>query len=184
MTTAIIILYMAIMSRLSGNGFGKQWGLSFLPEILFSIPLGAALGYVLTLHYSPWISIPAALLASVWSYAWMQSGTWPMLRWVSYDDPNTDRNSTLKPLADWISKLCGWKLGDEGYSWVYAALKGFLIGLPVGGLPLAILWPLGYEIGSHARGRVDKWIDPHAVSEVMAGAGSGVAIVLFLAVFS
>lgn len=173
-----IIVYQAVMSRLSGNGFGAKWNVSWLPEFLFAIPFGLANAWAVDKFFGFGWAIAALFIATAISYAGMQAGTWPMLRWVSHDDPNKDRSATIKPVADWIAARFGWALGDEGYSWVYAAVKGFLIGLPIGGIPLMILWPLGYEIGSHARGRVS--FDPHAVSEASAGAGAGLSIVLFL----
>lgn len=170
----LTVIYMAVMSRLSGNGFGQKWGVSWLPEVLFALPFGIFLAYATDVW---WLVFTAII-----SYLAMQSATWTFLKWGSHE-PNTERKSTLKPVVDFIAKRFGYKLGDEGYSWISASVKGFLIGLPVGGLPLMILWPLGYEIGSHAKGRVEKYgIDPHAVSEVCAGIGAGVAIVLFLTI--
>lgn len=180
----LFILYMAIMSRLAGNGFGRKWGVSWLPEALFCLPFGFAFGWALWPFIGNW-AVLAGFFGSVWSYGFMQSGTWMFLRWESHDDPNMERGATLKPMTDWIAGRFGWKLGDEGYSWVAAGVKGFLIGLPVGGLPLAVLWPLGYEIGSHAKGRVEKYgIDPHGVSEFISGAGAGLSILLFFTVFN
>jgi hypothetical protein len=183
MFSIITIAYMGFMGRLSGSGFGAKWNVSWLPEALFSIPFGVALGYGIFTLFDD--SLRAAyivgLLAAVWSYAFMQSATWMFLRWEKHDDPNTERTSTLKPVIDWIAGHFGYKLGDEGYAWIAASVKGFLIGLPVGGIPLAILWPLGYEIGSHAKGRVEKYgLDPHIFSEVLSSMGAGIAIILFV----
>ena len=176
------IIYMAITSRLSGSGFGQKWGVSWLPEVFFAAGIGAAHAYAWYAFGYAWYAwIPAFILATVWSYVFMQSATWMFLRWTEHE-PNKTRKATLKPIVDFIAKRFGYELGDEGYSWIAAGLKGFLIGLPVGGIPLMILWPLGYEIGSHAKGRTEKWIDPHTVSELMAGVGAGISIVLFLMV--
>jgi len=176
-----ILVYMGLMSRLSGSGFGSKWNVSFVPEILFALPFGLAAGYAASLVFNFWAVLVVFIGSWLWSYLFMQSATWMFLRWTEHSNPNRTRSSTLNPIINWIAARFGYKLGDEGYSWVAAGLKGFLIGLPVGGLPLAILWPLGYEIGSHARGRVEKLgIDPHTVSEIAAGVGAGISIVLFL----
>ena len=91
------------------------------------------------------------------------------LRWTSHDDPNTERDSTLKPVIDWVAARFGYKLGDEGYAWVAAGIKGLLITLPVGGMGV-VLWPLAYELGSH----FDHW-----VSELTSGFGAGLNAYLF-----
>lgn len=179
---ALLIPYMAITSRLAGSGFGQKWGAAWLPEALFTYPFGFALGYALAPHIGPNYATLAGVIGWLWSFGFMQSATWMFLRWESHDNPNTKRGGTLKGLTDHIAKVFGYKLGDEGYAWVAAGVKGFLIGLPVGGVALAILWPLGYEIGSHATGRTEKYgIDPHAVSEVAAGVGAALSVALFLA---
>lgn len=175
----LLPVYMALMSRLSGNGFGKKWSVSWLPELLFSIPFGIALGWaLLQFGHSYCISGIASILGTATSYAGMQSGTWLFLQWDEYDGGGVGRKSTIKPVVDKIALWFGFKFGSEGYSWVAASVKGFIIGLPVGGLINAILWPLGYEIGSHAKGRVK--IDPHAVSEAVAGIGAGISILIFI----
>lgn len=168
----LIPLYMGIMSRLSGNGFGSKWVVPWLPELLFCLPI--ALAPALIFH--PLLFIPALAI----SYAGMQSGTWTFLRWESHDDPNKTRKATLKPVYDFVAGLFGWKLGDEGYAWIAAGTKGFVISLPLGGILGALLWPLGYEIGSHADKLKIK--DPHAVSEFMAGFLMGFAVLVFIRV--
>lgn len=178
----VIILYQAVMSRLSGSGFGSKWGVSWLPEGLFAIPFGVSLSVSLPESWGIFAALVGGA-ATAWSYIFMQSGTWMFLQWTAHE-PNRMRKSTLKPVVDWIAARFGFEIGDEGYSWIAAGVKGFLIGLPVGGIPLAILWPLGYEIGSHAKGRVEKYgIDPHAIKEICAGIGAGISIVLFLHFF-
>lgn len=174
MTYLLIIIYMALFSRLSGSGFGSRWGIAWLPEWLFVIPIAASFAYAIYTFVGFWLSLCAFIVAGVWSYAFMQSGTWMFLSWTKHE-PNRTRKSTLKPIIDWIAKRFGYELGSEGYSWIAAGLKGFLIGLPVGGFPLAILWPLGYEIGSHF-----KYPQGDVIKEVAAGAGAGIAVVLFL----
>ena len=179
---AFLVIYCATTSRLSGNGFGKKWGVSWLPEAMFSIPFGAALAFaVYQISGGMQAAYIMGIVGALWTYIMMQAGTWYFLRWESHDDPNTERSGKIKPIIDWLAGHAGYKLGDEGYAWIAAAVKGFLIGLPVGGIPLAALWPLGYEIGSHAKGRVEKYgIDPHAISEILSGVGAGMSITLFV----
>lgn len=170
----LFVILMGTLGRMSGTGFGQKWGIAWLPEALFAIPFGVAFGWAVG---NPFLSIPAAFV----SYLGMQSATWYFLRWESHDDPNTKRGGTLKPIVDWLAARCGWKLGDEGYAWVGAAVKGFIIGLPVGGVLTAILWPLGYEIGSHMKGHTERFgIEPQAVSEFLSAAFSGVSILVFI----
>lgn len=173
------IAIMGILGRLSGNGFGQKWGVSWLPELLMCIPYGAALGYVLW-GVNPWLALLGVLGVAV-SYAGMQSATWHFLRWETHTDPNTERKASIKPTVDWIAARFGYRLGDEGYAWIAAMVKGFIIGLPVGGFITAIGWAVGYEIGSHAKGRVEKIIlDSHAVSEFMSSALGAIGILVFL----
>lgn len=182
MLFAALIIYCATTSRLSGSGFGKQWGVSWLPEALFALPFGISFGYgVYAVTDGLQSAYVMGIIGAIWSYVMMQTGTWYFLRWESHDDPNTERGGKIKPIIDFLAGKLGYKLGDEGYAWIAAGVKGFLIGLPVGGIPLAILWPLGYEIGSHAKGRLEKYgIDPHAISEILAGVGAGMVITLFV----
>ncbi|MCZ6898071.1 MAG: hypothetical protein O7D95_05110, partial [Betaproteobacteria bacterium] len=64
---------------------------------------------------------------------------------------------------------------SKNYARLFMAVKGFLIGLPVGGFTMMILWPLGYEIGNKA--------GKHWLSETLAGAGAGLSIILFRGYF-
>jgi len=180
MIEALFLILMGILGRLSGNGFGQKWGVSWLPEALLCIPYGAALGYALAHHIGPWVYIAAPIGWAV-SYAGMQSATWHFLRWETHTDPNLTRNASIKPLVDWIAARFGYSLGQEGYAWIAAMVKGFIIGMPVGGFITAIGWALGYEIGSHAKGRVERYgIDPHLVSEFMSSALGAIGILVFL----
>lgn len=177
----LFIIIMGTLARLSGNGFGAKWNMAWLPEVLFSAPFGMATAWA-THHVfdSLYLTAISGIISFCISYAGMQSGTWMFLRWYSHDDPNTKRKSTLKPLIDFIASIFGYKLGDEGYAWTAAAIKGFIISLPVGGTA-AFFWPLGYEIGSHAKGTVEKYgIDPHAISEFMSGVAGAISILLFI----
>lgn len=112
------------------------------------------------------------------AYAGVQSATWAYLTWTSHTPRNPDRGATLRPLNDFIASLFGWRLGNEGYSWVWAATKGFITTIPVGGVTGMVFFPLGHEVGSHAKGRLPG--DPNMWKELTSGAGLGVACVVFL----
>jgi hypothetical protein len=179
----LFIIWQGVLGRLSGNGFGSKWGVSWLPELLHSLPYGIAAGWAIAELGGVFIpALFATSFGTAISYAGMQAATWMFLRWKSHKDPNTERKSTLKPIIDWIAGKFGYQLGDEGYAWVAAGVKGFIIGLPVGGFLTAAGWMIGYEIGSHAKGRVEKLgiKDHHAVSEFMASALGGLSIVIFV----
>lgn len=182
MIWAFFIIAMGIVSRLAGNGFGSKWGLSWLPELVFAVPFGIAAGWACNEMGGAFLySLLITAAGTGISYAGMQSATWMFLRWESHEDPNRDRSSTMKPFIDWLAGRFGYELGDEGYSWIAAGVKGFIIGLPVGAVLNTALWPAGYEIGSHAKGRVERFrLDPHAVSEFMAGIGGGVSVWTFV----
>lgn len=158
----LIPIYMALTSGWSG---GSLWPsqylpakLTWVPEAFFALGIGYAL-YPLIGGY--------AVIAVIWSYAWQQSGTAPMLHWgtAAY---NPARKSTLKPFVDAISP---WHPSTVQYCRLYAAVKGLLITLPVGGLGI-IGYPLAYELGYRA--------GHHAVSECGAGFSAGLSIVIFI----
>lgn len=175
---AVFVISMGVVARMAGRG---TWGK--VPEVIHSIAYGAAGTWgAWALGAGNLVCALMLVIGAAVSYAGMQSATWMFLRWESHDDPNVNRSSTLKPLYDKIAALFGYKLGDEGYAWIAAGIKGFLIGLPVGGVITGPLWALGYEIGSHAKGRVERFgiDDPHAVSEFMAGALGAVSILIYI----
>lgn len=184
MISIFLIFYMTITCRMAGGGFGAHilpHRLTWLPEALFSLPFGM-IWFDLT-----WQGVAAGLFAWAWVYAWMQSATAPGLHWGDGNyDPN--RTSTLKPFVDWLNNLTirKWKIGPHydpstaAYCRLYMAVKGFLISLPVGGIVLMVLWPLSYEIGYRFRGKVS--FDPHAVSELCAGASAALSILIFNAI--
>lgn len=167
--SSIFILTMGFLSYLAGKGTAGQ-----VPEILFSLPFGISLGCAF-IDVDVRLAIMLGTIGIVISYAGMQTGTWYYLRWQKHDNPNLKRGGTLKPLIDWISKRFGWKIGDEGYAWVAAAIKGFIIGLPVGGIPLAIMWPIAHETGTHFKVK-----NPVELREFLSGCAAGISILLFL----
>lgn len=177
MTTIALIIIMAILARQSGGGLGAQYlprSLTWLPEALFAVPLGyaGAVG-VMNMTGADFPPPMAGLIAGVWSYLWMQTGHGTVLQWGRNPSAATsERTQTLTPVVNWMAARIGLTIGEVGYCRLFMAVKGFLIGLPVGGVLLAVLWPLAYEIGV----RVKR----HEVSELLSGAFAGLAIILIL----
>lgn len=181
---------MALMSAWAGGSlwpsqYLPKWA-TWLPELGFALAFGAAWypiaqgwdidvvsGYVVKgepyLLYIPFEYIFCTLV-SLWSYIWMQTATAPGLHWGK-GGYNPDRTSTLKPFVDFISP---WHPSTVEYCRLYMGVKGFLITLPVGGFLGFVLWPLGYETGNR--------MNNHTVSELAAGAGAGLSILIFTAV--
>lgn len=180
------IVFQGIMARMAGGGLGAhhldKFKITWLPELIFSIPFGVAFGYATTLLNIPeYSSIGLGILGMAWTYIWMQSATAPGIHWGK-GAYNPNRTSTLKPFVDFLNTMSirKWKIGPRydpstaAYCRLYMGVKGFLIGLPVGGFPLAILWPLSYEIGNR--------FNSHALAEFLSGIGAGIAIAIFVGV--
>lgn len=134
---------------------------TWMPEAFFALPFVYVLWKPLR-HY--------AWLAGIWVYLFFQSATWPILPWWKEGVRSLDRDSTLKPIADWIAGLFDVRFDTEAYAWIYAAMRGFFITLPVGGTG-ALFSPLAREIGSH--------FSHHAITECLEGAGFGLSILIF-----
>tara|TARA_R110000851_G_scaffold182721_1_gene331824 strand:+ start:8296 stop:8886 length:591 start_codon:yes stop_codon:yes gene_type:complete len=116
------------------------------------------------------------------AYAGKQSATWAYLRWEGYIKDVVGRNSTTRKANNWIAGLFGWRLGDEGYSWVWAFTKGFITTAPVLFLG-AIFQPLGREAASHAEGRLKG--DPNFYMEFFGdGFGYAAACTTFVIVLN
>lgn len=175
----LLIIYMAVMSRMSGGGLwaGRIFGrYDFVPEILFALPIGLLFGLFIDGHFGFVAGYLAALITWLWAYLWMQTGHKDALPWDK--TPKVLKDNTLTPVVLWLADRFGVVRGTEAYAWLFMAVKGFLITLPIGGLGF-IAWPIGYEIGSHAD-KV-KWIkDPHAVAELSAGGLVGLCGILFI----
>lgn len=181
-------LVTAFLARASGGGFGAQKlnkkgavddatgkdeggimpiDISFMPEVFFGFSFGFA-------HYLAFDSFLLYGLVSAWSYIWMETGHGTVLQWGN--DPAAaqgERRQTLTPVVEFLSDRLGFVYGDRNYCRLFMAVKGFLIGLPVGGLPLAILWPLAYE--------TKLWTKNHALTEIISGVFAGISILIFLA---
>lgn len=163
----LIPIYTAITAGWSGGSLKghKMFGrLDFMPEVLFSLPFGYAL-----FPFIGWW----AVLASVWTYLWFQSGTWPILSWGK-GIVNFTRTSTLKPVVDWFADKLKISNTTKAYNILYAAIRGFLITLPVGGHGF-VTSPIARELG-HRTGN-------HAITEVLEGFGFGASVLIFWAVF-
>lgn len=184
----------------NGNDAGGRMpvGLGFLPEVVFGILFGVGF-YQLTLAIPFLADLPHeirvlwAMAAGGWSYAWMETGHGIVLLWGRdvnkqgyaqdvvnriLEDAKT-RTQTLKPVVDFLAKKLHIepKLPDGTYTVQYCRLfmsvKGFLIGLPFGGIPFIIAWPLSYEIGVRVKS--------HPVSEMLTGFFSGLIITMTVA---
>lgn len=141
----------------------KPW-FSEVPEAIIAITIGT----IAVWGWDKLLQMPALWVLALWpvfciiSYAGKQSATWAYLNWTGHTkDKNGDgvidkqdgRDSTTFGVNNWIAAKLGYKLGDEGYSWVWAFTKGFITTLPLAALG-AIYQPLGREMASHAKGRL------------------------------
>lgn len=148
----------------SGKWQEKKGWYSSIPEVLTALILGGLASTAYGLD-GLW-QAGAFILATLISYAGIQSATWSFLQWGKDNQTHTPgRKFTLMPIVDRIASKWGWSLGDEGYSWVSATVKGTIITLPAGGLG-GIFFAFGYEIGSHASKYLK--INPSIVSEGMS----------------
>lgn len=194
MIYALLIL-MPVLSRASGGGIwtyklnkkgavgddGADLGgimpfnLTWLPEVLFSLPFGLAPG--LAAH-----DVFVGVLAFAWSFIWMQSGNGNALHWGE-GVYNPDRDTSFSPVVNAIADKFKIDRSSRNYCRIHMAVKGFLIGAPlflIGGVILAVLWPLGYEIGHRFK---DSVKDSNVIREALAGLGAAIAIIIFWEVF-
>lgn len=151
-----------------------------LPECIIAITVGT----IAVWGWDQVFTIPALYVILGWiafiaiAYAGKQSATWAYLIWTKNTPRNPDRQSTLRPINDWIARMLNYKLGDEGYSWIWAATKGLIMTAPIGGTGV-LFHPLGHEIGSHAYGRLPG--DPNMWKEISGGAiGIGLPAAIFM----
>lgn len=163
----LLIPLMAALYRWAGGGLWAEkldrYKITWIPEALFCIVITACIWPA----YDYW-----AILCGAWSYGWLQSATAPFLHW-GRGGYNPDRRSTLSPLVDWIAGKFGWDNSTIQYCRLYCGIKGTLVALPLLWLaPLnGVLWVLAYEYG-HVKGA--NW------REILAGAGTGLCLVLWL----
>ncbi len=150
-----------------------------VPEIVIAVSIGiiAATGWQHFFGLGFLATIGVFIISGLIAYAGKQSATWAYLSWEGHKTPDTDRTSTLKPVNDWLAARLGYRLGDEGYSWVWAFTKGLITTLPLGGTS-AIFQPLWREIASHAKNRL-----PFEHNFWMEFIGDGLAYASAAAVF-
>ena len=149
--------------------------LTFLPELLLAVFIGsvavelyeAVLGV-----FSHWVYFALLACTSFVSLMGINAATYGMLYWQNGGEA-PDREATIKPIVDFFAGKFGYKYGDEGYAWIWAAVKGFITTLPLGGFG-AILFPLGYEAGSHAEGRIKG--DTNIYREFLSYAAIGLLV--------
>lgn len=184
--TIALISWTAYLSAESGASlpWSSEWQdkvdwFSEVPEAVLALTVGivATLGWAHTSDLSSLYIGLCLLLSTGLAYMGKQSGTWAYLTWETHVPRNPDRESTLRPVNDYIANIFGWKLGDEGYSWVWAAVKGFILTLPIGGTG-AVSFPLGHELGSHAKGRLEG--SSNMWKEAASGGAIGLSCALFL----
>lgn len=188
-----IIVYMSGTSRLSGMRWDilDRYKITWLPELFFAAGFGVAAFMLLSATVGISLTIPFVLefslvlsnyfigvLSTVWSYLWMQTGHGAILHWGMEKIRDPNRTQHLTPTVDKIAKVFKIEKNSTNYCRLFMGVKGFLIGLPVGGIVLFFLWPLAYEIGARLRGKVP--FDPHALAEFLAGAFAGIAIIIAL----
>lgn len=173
---SILLLTFALFGTL-GLLAGKGWK-GQIPELA----LGLLVASVSTLLWHPVLDGFLEHLfvfenALAVSYGGVQAATFSYLKWKKHK-ANMERTFTLQPVVDFIASKLGYIRGDEGYSWISAFVKGFIITLPLGGLLGGTAFMLGHEIGSHAEDRVEKYgIDPRRIIDVISYGLVGVSVV-------
>jgi len=190
-----------------GKGDGRMpFNLTFLPELLFAFAFGGVAAWATHTLISAWltpfavewlVTLLACLFATMvfvrvtaWSYAWMQTGHGFVLAYGDTIRPqDVGRRQTLSPFVDWLADRLGIaRMNADGvsptanYCRLFMAVKGFLIGLPVGGITLAPTWSGCYELSAQLRRRGFKKVDPHAIAEMGTGVAATLAISLFIVV--
>lgn len=187
----ILSIPMMVLSAISGGSLPgshvfqkeimlfKKWKINFtwVPEAIFCMVIASAAEMAWG-KYLPEYSSVIALVSFVVSYLGMQTATGPALQWG--DDPadGMGRPRTLSPVVNWISDRLGFERGDINYCRTWMAVKGFLIGLPLGGILLAILWPLAYEIGYRVKTYVT--FDYNLIRELLSGLAAAIAITIII----
>lgn len=159
----LFVPYMAVMAAWAG---GSLWGHQFIPryvaEVFFGLPFA-----IVTYPIIGWF----CLLVWVWSTLWFNTGHHAMLSWGRSQESDPTRRNTLTPFINWLAELLEIKFATIWYARLFAAVKGFLITLPVGGAGV-FLYPLGYEIG-------DNFNRNNTIRELLAGAFCGLCVLVF-----
>lgn len=191
----LICAWFGYWSAESGASFpwSKAWQskasvLTELPELIIALSIAsiAAWGWGELFGLSLVASAVVFFVSAVIAYAGKQSATWAYLKWEGFTkDRNKDgvidnkdaRNSTLFGFNDWLASRFGYKLGDEGFSWVWAFTKGLITTAPIG-FTGAIFQPLCREAASHAKGRLPG--DPNTYLELADGLAYAISAFLFI----
>lgn len=168
----LIIPLMAFLGRACGGGWPapqmrKQLRWDGLPEFLFGACFGAA-------NFIMFGSVIAALIAWGWAWAFMEIGHTPALQWGNDPIQAQTQKRKLTPIVNFISDKFYYRRGSKWWCRVYMAVKGGLIGLPVLGLPLIVLWPLAYNVNRDRKN--GNFCD--GLDEMLTGAFAGVTILL------
>lgn len=191
----VIFAYFGVLSMMAGNSFppAKEWlaeekWRGQLPEFA----IGLSIGGLATPLWSGIFGLSGTwpfflfIALSAIAYAGKQSATWAYLTWEGYwEDKDGDgviteadgRDSTMRKWNDWLASRLRYKLGDEGYSWVWAFTKGLITTLPLFGTG-AIFQPLWREAFSHAKGRLKG--DPNMWMELGDGFAYATSVMVFL----
>lgn len=168
MLEIVFNIFMAVFARQAGGGLKVKYLTDgALPEIFFSLTFT---GY-LALMLSPWFFAFAPLV-----FLAFQTGHGNALDFKDVHDPN--RMNRIEPVVRWIADKLKIPHNTPAYDWIFMGLKGFLIGLPAGGVLLAFLWPLAYQIRN--------WIEPitgmpkaHSIAEALTGVFAAISAILF-----
>lgn len=180
--------------------FGRKFKLSSLPEALFAATLTAATvplwSFVLATAFDVFLPLWAVILMTVvffvWFYAMMQQGHGAVLGWGERDPEWTDaqfedaktRTQGLTPVVNWLARRLRIPYSNElgirskGYSRLFMAVKGFILLLPLGGLPGAFLWSASYEARLWLRHHGYTKIHPHAVGESLTGLSATTQVII------
>lgn len=190
----LVFIWFAYWSAEAGASlpWSKKWQNSFLktvPELVIAATISIC-ALVFWNSFFPmsydW-AITLFFIFGTISFLGKESATWAYLTWEGYTkDKNNDgviddqdgRDSTMREWNDALAAKLGYRLGDEGYSWVWAFTKGLITTLPLGGFG-AIFQPIGREIFSHAKGRLPG--DPNTYMEA-GGDGFGYTMAVLVAV--
>lgn len=202
---ALLAWSLATTARMSGGGLGAEQlgrvGLGMVPEILFGMILGTCTSLIwqtVLLHAFD-IVLPGWGVAlmwfglSLWFYTTMEKGHGVVLLWgdpaadqTMYDN-TVNRVQGLTPLVNFVAKIFGIPyngadgLRSRNYCRLFMAVKGFLLFLPLGGLPGAVLWSGCYEIAWRLRKPVieGKWkFEAHGTGEILTGLAATVQIII------
>jgi len=176
----LLSAFMAICSLLHGLDIVKDKGFKLPVRALYAIPFG--LPYLLTGHYI------LGSIAVIISFFAIATGHGIALPWgnlgfsTGYPDQAQEimngRKQRIQPIVDWLAEKLGIErhgvdgLYSKNYCRLFMSVKGFLVGLPVGGIITAITWPLSYEIGHRLK--------CNYVSELLCGASAGIVISLMV----